>query len=75
MIAVTRMNGDKIVLNADLIESVESRPDTLITLTTGNRIMVKETVLQVTERIKEYRMEISSGALSRMNERAGEETE
>jgi flagellar protein FlbD len=52
------MNGDPIVLNAELIETVESRPDTLITLTSGNRIMVKEEVAEVVDRVREYQRDI-----------------
>lgn len=59
MIDVTRMNGESIVLNAELIETIEARPDTLITLTTGNRIMVKEKVSDVLEKVKEYRKNVN----------------
>jgi len=55
MIKVTRLNGQEIVVNADLIEYLESSPDTIIALTTGKKIMVKESVDEVVERIIEYR--------------------
>ena len=55
MIKVTRLNGDEIVVNADLIEFVESTPDTLITLTTGKKLMVQEPVDTVVERTLQYR--------------------
>ena len=42
MIKVTKLNGREIVVNADLIEFIESTPDTLISLTTGRKIMVLE---------------------------------
>ena len=42
MIDVTKMNGGSITVNADLIETVEETPDTIITLTTGKKIIVKE---------------------------------
>jgi len=42
MIRVTRINDTELVVNADLIEFVESIPDTIISLTTGKKIMVKE---------------------------------
>jgi len=42
MIQVTRLNDTKLVINADLIEFVEEIPDTIISLTTGKKIMVKE---------------------------------
>jgi flagellar protein FlbD len=42
MITVTRINGNKVTINAMLIELVEEAADTVITLTTGNKIVVKE---------------------------------
>ena len=42
MIEVTRLNGTQILVNADLIELVEETPDTVITFTTGRKIIVKE---------------------------------
>ena len=47
MIKVTRINDKELVINADLIEFVESIPDTMISLTTGKKIMVKETIDQI----------------------------
>ena len=43
MIRLTRLGGEVFVLNADLIRYVECRPDTFITLTTGERLVVLET--------------------------------
>ncbi len=42
MIKLTRLDGESFILNADLIKYVEQRPDTFITLTTGDRIVVTE---------------------------------
>ncbi len=50
MIKLTRMNGEEFVLNAELIQYVESRPDTFITLTTTERVIVKEAVDEVVRR-------------------------
>lgn len=47
MIKVTRLNGSEIVINADLIESVEATPDTVISLTTGRKYVVHESVDEV----------------------------
>lgn len=58
MIEVTRLNGRPIVLNADLIESVEATPDTLVSLTTGRKIMVTESVDDVVRRAIEYRSRV-----------------
>ena len=42
MIEVTKINGVKVLVNPDLIELVEETPDTVLTLTTGRKIIVKE---------------------------------
>lgn len=58
MIDVTRLNGTRLVLNADLIEIVESTPDTLVSLTTGRKIMVTEPVDEVVRRAIAYRAKL-----------------
>ena len=58
MIKVTRFNRELVVLNAELIESVEATPDTVITLTSGRKLLVAESVELVVERILEYRRAI-----------------
>ncbi len=67
MITVTKLNGESIIINAELIESVESRPDTLITLTSGNRIMVTEKVSQIVEKVKEYNKEVNMVNLQKLS--------
>ncbi len=54
MIVVTKLNGKAVVVNAELIKLIESTPDTLITLTTGDHFMVKEDVDEVVERSVDY---------------------
>ncbi|WP_164101077.1 flagellar FlbD family protein [Candidatus Laterigemmans baculatus] len=49
MIKLTRLDGEPFVLNAELIRYVERRPDTFITLTTGDRLVVSETMDRVVE--------------------------
>ena len=58
MINLTRLNDSKIVINSELIEFVEAIPDTIITLTTGQKIMVKESVEEVVDMVKEYKRSI-----------------
>ena len=58
MIEVTRMNQVALLLNADLIEYVEVVPDTVITLTTGQKLMVRESAREITEKIIAFRREI-----------------
>jgi flagellar protein FlbD len=54
MIKLTRLNGSRLVLNALLIERVESTPDTVIRLTSGAQYVVRESADQVTELSIEY---------------------
>lgn len=44
MIKLTRLDGEQFIVNADLIRYVESRPDTFVTLTCGDRLVVRETM-------------------------------
>ena len=62
MITVTRLNHSQIVLNSDLIEQIEPTPDTVISLTTGQRIMVRESTEEVVERIVDFRRRILHAA-------------
>lgn len=54
MIHLTRLDGEAFILNADLIKYVEHRPDTFITLTSNDRIVVSETPDEVLERAIDY---------------------
>jgi flagellar protein FlbD len=54
MITVTRLNGKKFVLNAELIRTVEENPDTTIQLINGDHLIVREPMLQVVELTIEY---------------------
>jgi flagellar protein FlbD len=58
MIHVTRLNQSSIVLNCDLIEQIESTPDTVITLTNNQKLTVLETSEEIVERIRLYRRSI-----------------
>jgi len=55
MIKLTRFNGKEFFLNADLMEFLESTPDTIITLTTGKKLIVKETVDEVIEKVIDFK--------------------
>lgn len=52
MIEVTRMDGKKILLNPNLMETVEETPDTVITLTTGRKLIVKESRQDIQNLVK-----------------------
>jgi flagellar protein FlbD len=52
---LTRLHGQKIIVNADLIEFVESTPDTIVSTSTGKKLMVQESVETVIQRAVEYK--------------------
>jgi len=58
MIRLTKLNHAPMVLNADLIEHIDVTPDTVITLTNGQILRVRESADQVVDRIVEYRRRI-----------------
>ena len=64
MITVTRLNGDIITVNAELIETLEATPDSIITLTTGKKIVVKESVDEIIAKTVAYKQSIYSKAVS-----------
>ncbi len=54
MIWLKRLNGEKFVLNAELIQYIEETPDTVITLVNGEKVVVKESVEEVVEKAISY---------------------
>jgi flagellar protein FlbD len=58
VIALTRLNGQPIMVNADLIESVETTPDTVITLVSGNKLIVRDSMETIAGRIVEFKRKI-----------------
>jgi len=64
MISLTRINDTSIVLNVELIEFVEANPDTIISLSNGHKYLVKDTVDEVVEKVKEYKRSILIGPLA-----------
>ena len=62
MIELTKLQDQKIVVNAELIEFVESTPDTMITTTSGKKLIVKESVKEVIEKIIRYRRRCRPGS-------------
>jgi flagellar protein FlbD len=61
MIAVTRLDGTPMILNADLIEWIERTPDTVIGLVSGERTLVRESPQQIVERVIEFKRAIAAG--------------
>jgi len=58
MIKLKRLNGKGFVVNCELIQYLEETPDTVITLTTGTKIVVAETVDEIIEKVIEYKASI-----------------
>jgi len=62
MIRLTRISHTPVVLNSDLIEHIESTPDTVISLTTGQKVVVLETTDEVIRRVIEFRRLVAGTA-------------
>ncbi len=60
MIKVTRLNDSVLVVNVDRIQSLQAIPETVITFTNNDKIMVKEPLEEVSQRIVEYKRRIKS---------------
>jgi flagellar protein FlbD len=60
MIQVRLMSGSEIVLNSDLIEVVEATPDTVISLSSGKKLMVQDSVSEVVDKVVEFRGRVAN---------------
>ncbi|WKB34860.1 flagellar FlbD family protein [Terrilactibacillus sp. S3-3] len=59
MIQLTRLNGRSFMLNVFLIEQIEELPDTTITLTTGKKIVVKDSIDDINQRVVQFMKQLS----------------
>lgn len=59
MIQLTKINGAPIVLNSDLIEYIEETPDTVITMTNGEKIVVQDRMVEIIDKVVRFRRVIS----------------
>lgn len=59
MIKLTRLNHVSLLLNSDLIELIDTTPDTVISMTTGQKLMVLETADEIVEKIIKYRQALA----------------
>jgi flagellar protein FlbD len=71
MIQLTRLNNHPLIINSDLVKLIENAPDTVLTLVTGEKIVVLESSVQVLDRIVEFRRRILSGLPLQPIEMAG----
>ena len=62
MITLHRLNKQEFVLNADLIETIEATPDTLLTLTNGKKLIVRDAIADILGRVIGYR-QLCHGAI------------
>lgn len=58
MITLTRLSGSAFVLNSDLIERVDSTPDTVVTLVDGKKYVVTETLTEIIDAVRTYRSQV-----------------
>ncbi|MFH1374811.1 MAG: flagellar FlbD family protein [bacterium] len=58
MITVNRQDGSTVVINADLIEFVEAIPETIISLTTGRKIMVRRATDDIIDRVTQFKRQV-----------------
>lgn len=66
MIELTRLNGNPMVVNSDLIKTAESSPDTMLTLINGEKLIVRESCAEVMERMLAYRARLLASVARRM---------
>lgn len=65
MIFVTKMNNEVVLLNNDLIETIEETPDTVVTLTTGKKFIIKESSKEILQKVIEFKTKIYNGDYDR----------
>jgi flagellar protein FlbD len=67
MIELTRLNGRPIVLNCDLIKTAEASPDTMLTLINGEKLIVREEIADVVDRVLAYRARLLAVVARRLH--------
>lgn len=60
MIKITRLNDTVLIVNADMIEFLEATPDTIVTLTDGRKLVARESVDEIVDRIVTYKQRVLS---------------
>jgi len=68
MISLTRFHsGERIAINPDLIERIEENPDTVVTMTNGNRHVIGESIDEITDKIRSFRASLLTLAMNMAN--------
>jgi len=63
MVEVTALNGQKMVINGDQIERIEALPDTILSLNSGRKVIVRESVMEIMRLLAAYRRALMQGVL------------
>jgi len=71
MIELTRLNGRAMMVNSDLIKTAEASPDTMLTLINGEKVIVREPIAEVVERILAYRSRLLAVVARRLERQSG----
>ena len=66
MIELTRLNGSIMLLNSDLIKTAEASPDTMLTLITGEKLIVREEIAEIVDRVLAYRARLLVAVAQRL---------
>ncbi len=74
MIVVTRLNGPKFAVNPDLLQRIESTPDTILTLIDGTKYIVAESMEEITALVVEYRARVVASTIALTGEGYGDTT-
>jgi flagellar protein FlbD len=67
MIELTRLNGRPMVVNSDLIKTAEASPDTMLTLINGEKLIVREEIAEVVEKVLAYRARLLAVVAKRLH--------
>jgi flagellar protein FlbD len=65
MIEVTRLNGNRMILNSDLIKTAEASPDTMLTLIQGEKLIVRESCEEILQKVLAYRATLLAAVAAR----------
>ncbi|MCL1924788.1 MAG: flagellar FlbD family protein [Defluviitaleaceae bacterium] len=60
MITITRINNSELTINCDLIETIEATPDTTITMTTGRKIIAKDSIADIIDKIVDFKSTVKN---------------
>jgi uncharacterized protein YlzI (FlbEa/FlbD family) len=71
MIELTRLNGRAMLVNSDLIKTAEASPDTMLTLVNGEKLIVREEIAEIMDRVLDYRSRLLAVVARRMEQTSG----